>query len=162
MIRALFQNQCTAADARNRPPHPNPLPQGGEGEDSRGTRHLFKLRVLLLASLTLMLMLAATGCVTKAQARREAQAAFFAGKKAALAEIQAQSVVVKGPVQNPSVPWVAGLTLSQAIATANYLGAEEPRVITLTRQGESAIVAPDELLNGAAVPLEPGDVIEIR
>lgn len=115
---------------------------------------------LLLASL--ILMLAAAGCVTKSEARRQAQEAFLAGKKAAHAEIQAQSVVVKGPVQNPSVPWVAGLTLSQAIATANYQGADEPKVITITRQGESAIVAPEDLFNGVAVPLKPGDLIEIR
>jgi protein involved in polysaccharide export with SLBB domain len=115
---------------------------------------------LLLASL--VLILAATGCVTKAQSRREAQEAFLAGKKAALSEIQAQSVVVKGPVQNPSIPWVAGLTLSQAIATAHYLRPKAPELITITRQGETAIVTPDELLDGAPVPLEPGDVIEFR
>jgi protein involved in polysaccharide export with SLBB domain len=111
---------------------------------------------------SLILILAATGCVTKSQARRQAQEAFFAGKKAALAELRAQSVTVTGPVQNPSVPWVAGLTLSQAIATANYQGGEEPRVIVITRQGESAAVAAGDLFNGVAVPLEPGDVIEIR
>jgi hypothetical protein len=115
---------------------------------------------LLLASL--VLMIAATGCTTKAQARRQAREAFQAGKAAALAEIQAQFIIVTGPVQNPKVPWVAGLTLSQVIATANYLGAEDPKFITITRHGESATVEPQALFNGTVVPLEPGDTIEIR
>ena len=65
-------------------------------------------------------------------------------------------------MQNPQVPWVAGLTLAQAIATANYLDAQAPEEIIITRQGESATLSPDVLINGAEVPLQPGDVIEIR
>ena len=67
-----------------------------------------------------------------------------------------------GPVRNTTVPWVEGLTLAQAIATANYLDSHEPGVIILTRQGESAQLDPKVLLNGVQVPLEPGDVIELR
>jgi hypothetical protein len=65
-------------------------------------------------------------------------------------------------VQNSQVPWVAGLTLAQAIATANYLDSHEPGEIIITRQGESAKLDPKVLLRGAQVPLEPGDVIELR
>jgi len=114
---------------------------------------------LLLVSLSLLL--AATGCVTKSQARREAQAAFLAGQKSIL-EIRAQGITIVGSVQNPNVPWVAGLTLTQAIATANYLGQREPTAIILIRQNESAAMDPNVLANGAEIPLEPGDVIEIR
>ena len=57
---------------------------------------------------------------------------------------------------------MAGLTLAQAIATANYLDAQAPEEIIITRQGESATLDANVLLNGAAVPLEPGDVIELR
>jgi hypothetical protein len=60
------------------------------------------------------------------------------------------------------VPWVAGLTLAQAVATANYLDSQAPGQIIITRQGESAKLDPDVLLNGVQVPLEPGDVIELQ
>jgi len=104
------------------------------------------------------------GCVTKAQARAEAQAAYLAGQRDALAKMAGvdQAIVIVGPVEHSKVPWVEGLTLSQAIATANYTGRHNPKVITITRQGEQAIVNPKDLLNGNVVPLEPGDTITIR
>ena len=105
------------------------------------------------------------GCTTKSTAQAKAQQAFLAGQNAALRQQQAaqfSGVTIVGPVQNPQVPWVAGLTLGQAIATANYLDSHEPGQIVITRQGESAQLDPKVLLNGVAVPLEPGDVIELR
>ena len=105
------------------------------------------------------------GCTTKSTAQAKAQQAFLAGQNAALRQQQGAQftgVTVVGPVQNPQVPWVAGLTLAQAIATANYLDSHEPKTIIITRQGESAQLDPKVLLNGVAVPLEPGDVIELR
>ena len=108
------------------------------------------------------------GCVSKskAQAQAQARAAYLAGQNAALrqqqVEAQAPGVTVVGPVQNPDVPWVEGLTLAQAIATAKYLGQHDPKEIIITRQGESAKLAPKMLLNGADVPLEPGDIITIH
>src|ERR1017187_4198321 len=105
------------------------------------------------------------GCTTKSTAQAKAQQAFLAGQNAALRQQQAaqfSGVTVVGPVQNPQVPLVAGLTLAQAIATANYLDSHEPGQIIITRQGESAQLDPKVLLNGVQVPLEPGDVIELR
>ena len=104
------------------------------------------------------------GCVTKSQARAEAQAAYLAGQNDALVKMagQGQGIVIVGPVEHPNVPWVEGLTLSQAIATANYTGRHNPKGITITRQGEQASVNPKDLLNGRVVPLEPGDTITIR
>ena len=106
------------------------------------------------------------GCVSKSKAQARAQQAYLAGQNAALRQQQAQTpapgVTVIGPVQNPDVPWVEGLTLAQAIATANYLGQHDPKGIVITRQGESAKVAPKMLLNGVDVPLEPGDIITIH
>ena len=113
----------------------------------------------------LTMMLAVAGCTTKSTARLKEQNAFLAGQNAALQQ-QVQSafpkVSVIGPVQNAAVPWVAGLTLAQAIATANYLGDREPREIILTRGGESAKLNPKILLDGTVVPLEAGDAVEIR
>ena len=105
------------------------------------------------------------GCTTKSGAQAKAQQAYLAGQNAELRQQQAaqfSGVTIVGPVQNPQVPWVAGLTLAQAIATANYLDSHEPGQIIITRQGETAELDPKILLNGAQVPLEPGDMIEIR
>ena len=110
------------------------------------------------------------GCTTKSTAQANAQQAYLAGQNAALRRqleqqqqaSQAPGVTVVGSVQNSQVPWVAGLTLAQAVATANYLGAQAPKEIIIKRQGESATLDADVLLNGVAVPLEPGDVVELR
>ena len=105
------------------------------------------------------------GCVTKSQARAQAQAAYLAGQRDALAKMAADqhaSVYIVGPVQKSEVPWVEGLTLAQAIATANYTSLHNPKEITITRQGEQARFNPKDLLNGHVVPLEPGDTITIR
>jgi hypothetical protein len=105
------------------------------------------------------------GCTTKSAAQAKAQQSFLAGQNAALRQQQAaqfSGVTVVGPVQNPQVPWVAGLTLAQAVATANYLDSQAPKTIIITRQGESAQLDAKVLLNGVAVPLESGDVIELR
>jgi hypothetical protein len=113
---------------------------------------------------TLLLVLTVTGCTTKSSARMKAQQAFLEGQNAALRQQAAQSpgVTIVGPVQNPKVPWVAGLTLAQAVATANYIGAKEPKGIIITRQGESAALDAKVLFNGPDIPLEIGDVIELR
>jgi len=113
----------------------------------------------------LILAVAATGCTTNSKARLREQNAFLAGQNAALRQqqqSQTPSVTIVGPVQNPQVPWVAGLTLLQAIATANYLDARAPKQIIITRNGESATLDAKVLLNGAVVPMEAGDVIELR
>jgi hypothetical protein len=117
-------------------------------------------------SAILVLALAATGCTTSSKARLKEQNAFLAGQNAALRQQQTQQqspgVTVVGAVQNPNVPWVSGLTLAQAIATANYLDSREPKQIIITRGGESATLDPKVLLGGAVVPLEAGDVVELR
>jgi hypothetical protein len=113
----------------------------------------------------LLFALATAGCTTRSKSRAAAQNAYLAGQNAALrqqAAAHASGVTIVGPVQNPQVPWVAGLTLAQAVATANYLDPDEPKVIIITRQGESAALDPQDLLNGAAIPLEPGDTVEIH
>jgi hypothetical protein len=48
------------------------------------------------------------------------------------------------------------------VATANYVGAEDPAQIIITRNGESATLDAKVLFSGAVVPLEAGDVIELR
>jgi|SRR5665213_62684 len=116
----------------------------------------------------LFFALVVCGCTTRSTARLKAQNAFLAGQNMALQQQQAQAasqtpgVTVVGQVQNSRVSWVAGLTLAQAVATANYIGPDEPKQIIITRQGESAALDPKDLLNGTDFPLEIGDVIELR
>jgi PBP1b-binding outer membrane lipoprotein LpoB len=120
-----------------------------------------------ILSVILTLALAAAGCASKSTARLKEQNAFLAGQNMALQQ-QAQNaaptpgVTIVGAVQHPQVPWVAGLTLAQAVATANYTGADAPTQIIITRQGESAAMDAKDLLDGTVIPLEVGDVIELR
>jgi len=112
----------------------------------------------------LLLALATGGCTTQSNADAKARVAFLAGQNAAMRRQQEQNpgVMIVGPVQNPRVPWVDGLTLAQAIATANYLDSRAPKQIIITRNGESAALDAKVLFSGAAVPLEAGDVVELR
>lgn len=117
----------------------------------------------------LLLTTLATGCVSKTKARNEARAeaqrAYLAGQNDALKQQMAQqqaAVTVNGAVQNSRVPWVVGMTVTQAIATANYLGVNAPQQIILTRAGEDGVIDPQTLVNGVQIPVEPGDVITLK
>jgi hypothetical protein len=114
----------------------------------------------------------AAGCTTESKAKLREKNAFLAGQNSILQQQQAQAaaqkaaespgVTIVGPVQNPQVPWVTGLTLAQAISTANYVGPAEPKQIIITRNGESATMDASVLLNGTDIPLEIGDIIELH
>jgi hypothetical protein len=116
----------------------------------------------------LLLSLIATGCVSKSKEKLREQNAFLAGQNAALMQrladqdAQTPGVNVIGPVQHAHVPWVVGLTLAQAIATAEFVGQDQPKQIIITRKGQSATLDAASLLNGKNVPLEVGDTIELR
>jgi hypothetical protein len=113
----------------------------------------------------LMIALAAAGCTTKSSSRSDAQVSFLAGQNMIMQRqlaAQFNGVTVIGAVQNQQVPWVEGLTLAQAVATANYIGQDEPKQIIITHQGESATLDANVLFGGTPIPVEPGDVIELR
>lgn len=120
--------------------------------------------------LSLLAGAALVGCTTRKQAHTQAQAAYLAGQRDALLQAQAQAataavgpdISVRGQVANAIVPWSDGLTLIQAIAAAGYQGRRDPKSIVVTRRGESLTVGVREVLRGQDLPLEPGDVIEIR
>ena len=111
-----------------------------------------------------------TGCVSKARAKAEAQAAFLAGQQQAMVRMQQQqlqqvrgtTVSFVGPVTNPNVPWTQGLTLANAIVAAGYTGAAEgPSHIFIVRNGQAIQVDPKQLMSGQDQPLEAGDVIQL-
>jgi hypothetical protein len=113
----------------------------------------------------LVLAIPLGGCVTKSAARREAEQALGEAQRHALTEQAAKEPAVwfRGDVRNSRVPWTEGLTLSQALLTAHYTWTWDPRVITVTRQGQVYPVNPKRLLRGQEDPLlEPGDVVEVR
>lgn len=113
----------------------------------------------------LLFALLAAGCASSSERRLKMQIVALARENAALKArlvAQSQGVMIEGPVANPFVPWVVGLTLTQAIATANYLDPKPPREITIIRNGESAKLDASVLLNGTPVPLQPGDQVQIE
>ncbi|HEY4415549.1 MAG TPA: hypothetical protein VGO57_07645 [Verrucomicrobiae bacterium] len=118
------------------------------------------------SSALILSLILAGGCTTKSEARLQAQNAYLAGQNTVLQQHQvtpaSTTVTIIGPVQNPQVPWVAGLTLVQALATANYQDQRDPKQIIITRDGESATLDANVLFNGTVVPLEAGDVVELR
>jgi len=113
-------------------------------------------------------LLACAGCVSKATAQAEIRAAYLAGQRDALRQAAASpasketSITVFGPVKNPVIPWVKGLTLSQAIVTAGYLEASDPKVIRVKRLGQAIQFDVQRLLAGEDFHLEPGDAVEIE
>ncbi len=124
-----------------------------------------------VAGIILLLALGVTGCASKTKSKMDAlaqQQAYLAGQNAAMQQQLARqqspfpTVTVNGHVQNNVVPWVVGLTLTQAIATANYLDSQDPTVITVLRQGQISTIDPKLLFSSQIFTLEQGDVIEIR
>lgn len=94
------------------------------------------------------------------------QRAFAAGRQQALLEQQQKNEPViwfRGEVRQARVPWVEGITLAEALATAQYTGNRDPRLITVTRAGQAYSIRPNLLLRGEDNPaLEPGDIVELR
>src|ERR1017187_627933 len=113
----------------------------------------------------LFLSLAVTGCVSKTKAQAEVRAAYAAGQRDAFASIaaaQRTGIKVFGPVQHPEVPWVEGLGLAQAIATANYTAHGNPQEILLRRRGENPTTHPREVQNPHHSPRKPGNTITLQ
>jgi hypothetical protein len=115
--------------------------------------------------LGLLILLATSGCTTKASANAQAQAAFMRGQQEALKQQQqnAPSVYFRGDVKKPSVPWTEDLTLAQALVAAEYTGLWDPHTILIIRKGETFKIDPKRVLRGVEDPLlEPGDIVEIQ
>ena len=124
--------------------------------------------VLMLVSL---LALTVVGCTTKSTARANQRAAFYEGRAEALSDqLAAQkpqrapgnTVAIIGPVKVSALTWTPGLTLAQTILAAEYIPAGEPSQIFITRNGSQFPVSPEQLLNGEDIPLQAGDVVELR
>jgi hypothetical protein len=107
------------------------------------------------------------GCVSKSELNNRVRMAYLAGQRDAAMQMQAgavqgPSVTFVGPVNNHVVKWTEGLTLSQAILKAVYSSPTDPATILVHRAGQNIESSPNQLLEGRDVPLQPGDVVEIR
>ena len=136
-----------------------------------GTRTILKSAAF--RSMVLSVAFASAGCVTKSESDARARIAFLEGQNQALMRMQGTApqpqppmagpgVTFIGPVQNLAVPWRTGLTLTQAIVSAQYTGNGDPAAIVIHRNGQDIPINPKGLLNGEDFVLQIGDVIEIR
>jgi hypothetical protein len=108
------------------------------------------------------------GCVSKGKANAQARAAYIAGQQQALVrmqQVQTQGqgpcVTVNGEVRNHVVPWTEGMTLAKALVSADYLGTADPGQILIVHNGIATRVQPAQLLSGADIPLQAGDIVQL-
>ena len=140
-----------------------PNAQGDARNRAAAPRHHYEAWAWI--GLAALLIAASVGCVSKAKAKAQAREAFLAGQNQALMQLQQKqgpSVRLEGEVRNPVIPWTEDLTLAKALVAAEYYGRTGPRTILLVRNGRAIIVEPKSLLSGQDVPLEVGDIIELR
>jgi hypothetical protein len=127
-----------------------------------------------------VLALAVQGCVSKATARKQAQQAYIAGQQHALQMMQQQqlqqgtgieqglprttqpTVTLLGSVRKSSVPWTSDLTLAKALVEGEYTGSSDPTEIYIVRGGLARPVDPAKLIGGQDVPLQAGDVVQVK
>ena len=109
------------------------------------------------------LLFFAAGCETKSRARFEAQQAYIQGQQQALEQSRPKPAVVTvtGLVKNSIIPWTEELTLGKALVAADYTGYLDPRLIRVTRKGQTTSIKPGALLQGEDMPLQAGDLIEV-
>jgi hypothetical protein len=103
------------------------------------------------------------GCTSSTKAKLQAREAYIAGQQQAEARVAARnSVTVLGPVRNQMVPWTEDLTLAKALIAADYAGKGTPKEIILVRNGLAQRINPNDLLAGQDIPLQQGDLVQIR
>ncbi len=110
------------------------------------------------------LMVTASGCVSKTQADARARAAFLAGQQQGLARAQQlqANIMIIGAVRNNQIAFTQGLTLANALIEADYIGQIDPKQILINRNGQQLQIEPKQLLGGEDIPLQSGDIVEIR
>jgi hypothetical protein len=125
-----------------------------------------------------LLALAVQGCVSKATARKQAQQAYIAGQQHAMQQMQQQqqgmgveagqsrttqpTVTLLGNVRKSFVPWTPDLTVAKALVEGEYTGTSDPTEIYIVRAGLARPVDPAKLISGQDVPLQAGDVLQVK
>jgi hypothetical protein len=118
---------------------------------------------LCLGALIIAALVAGIGCTSSSKARSQADAAYRAGQQQAVRneEARKRGIAFTGPVSNSLVPWTEGLTLAQAIAAAGWNAKTDPRLILLTRGTEVVTMTPQQALEAAGEPMQPGDHVDM-
>lgn len=122
------------------------------------------MKGLLPRLIAFVLLALLAGCVSKSNARLQVSSAYFAGRAQGLQQAQpANPAVIRfvGPVRNSTIPWTEGMTLAEAIVTAEYISSSNPKSIFVTRNGGRIFVDPRQLLRGNDFIVQAGDVVEI-
>lgn len=119
---------------------------------------------LIVVCWVIVLTIVVSSCTSGAKAKTRERAAYAAGQQQAMERVaqMRSTVTVVGPVRNPILPWSGDLTLARAIVAADYYPRGEPREIVVMRNGQPIPFEPKRLLAGEDLPLEVGDVINIR
>ena len=106
-----------------------------------------------------------SGCVSKSEARLREREAFVKGQQQILStqqQAQQPTIMFRGLIRKPRVPWSEGLTLAQGILAAEYTGSGTPGRIRVIRQGQVYQIDVKLLLRGQEDPLlEAGDIVDI-
>lgn len=109
--------------------------------------------------------LVASGCMTRSGARKEAQRTVFEEMQREEREKlnKEPAIWFRGDIRNPRVPWKEGITLAEALAAAQYTWNWDPRLLTVTRDGQVYPINVRRLLRGQENPeLEPGDIVDVQ
>jgi hypothetical protein len=113
--------------------------------------------------MTIAALTAGAGCTSSSKARAQADAAYRAGQQQAVRneEARKRGITFTGPISNSLISWTEGLTLAQAIAAAGWNAKTDPRLIILTRGAEIVAMTPQQALEAADEPMQPGDHVDM-
>lgn len=112
----------------------------------------------------LLLAVLVGGCVSSSKARRKEREAFQLGQQqgAVARPAEQPSIWFRGLIRHPRIPWTEGITLAQAMVTAEFTGAIQPGSVRVIRQGQAYPIDLKLLLRGEVDPLlEAGDIVEV-
>ncbi len=129
----------------------------------KGRQSLLRREVFVVG--VSLLLTTVPACTSHSKSKAQARAAFVAGQRQATARMAEKlnpTIQINGRVRNPTILWTEDLTLAKAIVAAEYYAPTDPISITILRQDQQIRVVPRKLLAGEDVPLQPGDVIELR
>ncbi|HWD93663.1 MAG TPA: hypothetical protein VG938_15075 [Verrucomicrobiae bacterium] len=128
---------------------------------------------LFSAGLILFLVLATSGCASKAKQQAQVRRAYAAGEQAARAQMEQHQrqqeqltadsqVRILGHVRNPLLNWEPGLTLARALVEADYENGRTPTAIVIYRNNQQVNIDPQRLMEGEDYPLFAGDIVYIQ
>ena len=126
------------------------------------------MRTINLGWAALALVAFLSGCASKADVKLREENAYLRGQleateKQRQQQLQQQpTVFFTGLVRQTRVPWREDLTLTQALAAAQFTGTSDPTILRIQRQGQVYSVDVRRLLRGQEDPvLEVNDVVEV-